>query len=65
MDDRNALIQKYPWLEQREVDFDVEPDRQRIEDKVQILNHLVAENKGLKRHINKRVEAVADEIEEQ
>lgn len=60
-----TLISQNGWLKDKDVDFNVEPDEQRLADKKELRNHYINQNRGLQRHINKRIEAVADDLEEQ
>lgn len=59
------ILSKNPWLSDKHVDITSmdEPEEQRVEDKKHLRSNFIEENKGLIRHINKRVEAVADNLE--
>jgi structural maintenance of chromosome 2 len=60
-----ALVDQYEWLNNIDVEFEVEDGQQeqQLEDLKKLRSNYVNDNKNLIRHINKRVEAVADNLE--
>lgn len=63
--DLKSMLKNNPWLEEKEFNLDSELEDPKVNDKKQLRNAYISENKNLVRHINKRVEAEAGYLEEQ
>jgi len=65
MADAQALLDQHDWIKDKEIDLENEPDENTLSSRRDLRNHYLSENNNLKKKINKRVEVVADELEEE
>lgn len=65
LEEKKALVEQYEWLKDIDAEFEIEEGQleQQLENLKKLRNNYVEENKNLIRHINKRVETVADNLE--